>query len=74
MSGTQSPAAVRADGGRQTSCGRSAADLGPRAARTQDRILAASAELFLKHGFTGTRIVVTAECGISRGGVLHLLP
>src|ERR1700742_3948068 len=57
MSGTQSPAAVRA------------AELGPRAARTRDKILAASRELFLKHGYAGTRIgQITAECGISRAG------
>lgn len=64
MSGTQSPAALRADG--ETA---SADDLGPRAARTRDRILAASRELFLKHGYAGTRIgQITAECGISRAG------
>jgi TetR/AcrR family transcriptional regulator len=46
-----------------------AADLGPRAARTRDRILSASRELFLKHGYTGTRIgQITAACGISRAG------
>jgi AcrR family transcriptional regulator len=57
MSGTQSPAAVRA------------AELGPRAARTRDKILAASRELFLKHGYAGTRIgQITAACSISRAG------
>src|SRR3984885_11701789 len=68
MSGTQSPAAVRADG--EAADGTAgAADLGPRAARTRDRILAASRELFLKHGYAGTRIgQITAECGISRAG------
>jgi AcrR family transcriptional regulator len=63
MSGTQSLATVRADGAA------SAADLGPRAARTRDKILAASRELFLKHGYAGTRIAqITAECSISRAG------
>jgi len=68
MSGTQSPAALRADG---VAAGGTAgaADLGPRAARTRDRILAASRELFLEHGYAGTRIgQITAECGISRAG------
>ncbi|HEY6785690.1 MAG TPA: TetR/AcrR family transcriptional regulator, partial [Trebonia sp.] len=38
-------------------------------ARTRDRILAASRELFLRHGYAGTRIgQITAECGISRAG------
>ena len=64
MSGTQSPAALHA--GDETA---GAADLGPRAARTRDRILAASRELFLEHGYAGTRIgQITAECGISRAG------
>jgi AcrR family transcriptional regulator len=68
MSGTQSPAAVRA-GGEAADGTTGAADLGPRAARTRDRILAASRELFLKHGYAGTRIgQITAECGISRAG------
>src|ERR1700685_1334171 len=68
MSGTQSPAALRAadEGVGGTA---SAADLGPRGARTRARILAASRELFLKHGYAGTRIgQITAECGISRAG------
>src|ERR1700761_3766222 len=57
MSGTQSPAAAHA------------ADLGPRAARTRDRILATSRELFLRHGYAGTRVAqITAECAISRAG------
>ena len=65
MSGTQSPAAVRAASGGEAG----AAELGPRAARTRDRILATSRELFLKHGYAGTRIgQITAECGISRAG------
>src|SRR5580658_1913760 len=73
MSGTQSPAALRADGAAAggTADGGTAdgADLGPRATRTRDRILAASRELFLKHGYAGTRIgQITAECGISRAG------
>ena len=69
MSGTQSPAAVRAGGGEAGSGTVTAAELGPRAARTRDRILAASRELFLKHGYAGTRIAqITAECGISRAG------
>src|ERR1700749_1433896 len=64
MNGTQSPAAVRA-----ASAGAASAELGPRAARTRDKILAASRELFLKHGYAGTRIgQITAECGISRAG------
>src|ERR1700679_1190319 len=68
MSGTQSPAAVRADAEAADGTA-SSADLGPRAARTRDRILAASRELFLKHGYAGTRIgQITAECGISRAG------
>jgi AcrR family transcriptional regulator len=68
MSGTQSPAALRA-GGEAADGAASPADLGPRAARTRDRILAASRELFLKHGYAGTRIgQITAECGISRAG------
>ena len=45
------------------------AELGPRAARTRDKIIAASRELFLKHGYAGTRIAqITAECSISRAG------
>ena len=68
MSGTQSPV-VRAGGGEAAGGTASAADLGPRAARTRDRILAASRELFLEHGYAGTRIgQITAECGISRAG------
>src|SRR5271167_4258837 len=68
MSGTQSPAALRA-GGEAVGGTAGAADLGPRAARTRDRILAASRELFLKHGYTGTRVgQITAACGISRAG------
>ena len=67
MSGTQSPAAVRAASGSEASTG--VAALGPRAARTRDKILAASRELFLKHGYAGTRIgQITAECSISRAG------
>src|ERR1700722_1544711 len=66
MSGTQSPAAVRAASASETSTG---VDLGPRAARTRDRILAASRELFLEHGYAGTRIAqITAACAISRAG------
>jgi AcrR family transcriptional regulator len=84
MSGTQSPAAVRATdgeavggtvvggtvvGGTVAAGTGSAGDLGPRAARTRDRILAVSRELFLKHGYAGTRIAqITAECAISRAG------
>jgi AcrR family transcriptional regulator len=70
MSGTQSPAAVRAATGGEASGGMAgAAELGPRAARTRDKILAASRELFLKHGYAGTRIgQITAECSISRAG------
>src|SRR6201996_959158 len=61
MGGMQSPSAV------VTSA--DAEELGPRAARTRMRILAASRELFLKHGYDGTRIgQITAECGISRAG------
>ena len=67
MSGTQSPAAVRAAGGSEAGAG--VAELGPRAARTREKILAASRELFLKHGYAGTRIAqITAECSISRAG------
>src|SRR5277367_2053611 len=68
MSGTRSPAALRV--GVEAADGTAAAaDLGPRATRTRDRILAASRELFLKHGYAGTRIgQITAECGISRAG------
>src|ERR1700722_11928852 len=66
MSGTQSPAAVRAASASETSTG---GELGPRAARTRDKILAASRELFLEHGYAGTRIAqITAECSISRAG------
>jgi AcrR family transcriptional regulator len=70
MSGTQSPAVVRAASGGEASGGMAgAAELGPRAARTRDKILAASRELFLKHGYAGTRIgQITAECSISRAG------
>ena len=69
MSGTQSPAAVRAASGGEASGGATSAELGPRAARTRDKILAASRELFLKHGYAGTRVwQITAECGISRAG------
>jgi AcrR family transcriptional regulator len=68
MSGMQSPAALRA-GGEAADGTAGAADLGPRATRTRDRILSASRELFLKHGYAGTRIGhITAECGISRAG------
>jgi AcrR family transcriptional regulator len=68
MGGTRSPAAVRASG-EAIGGTASAADLGPRAARTRDRILAASRELFLKHGYAGTRIgQITAACAISRAG------
>src|ERR1700723_1613479 len=67
MSGTQSPAEVRAASGGAAGAG--IAELGPRAARTRDKILASSRELFLKHGYAGTRIgQITAECGISRAG------
>ena len=67
MSGTQSPAAVRAASGSEAGAG--VAELGPRAARTRDKILAASRELFLKHGYAGTRIAqITAVCSISRAG------
>jgi AcrR family transcriptional regulator len=70
MSGTQSPAAVRAASGGEASGGMAgAAELGPRAARTRDKILAASRELFLRHGYAGTRIgQITAACAISRAG------
>jgi AcrR family transcriptional regulator len=45
------------------------ADLGPRALRTRDGILAASRALFLAHGDAGTRINnITLACGISRAG------
>jgi AcrR family transcriptional regulator len=68
MSGTRSPAAVRS-GGEVVAGAASAVDLGPRAVRTRERILAASRELFLEHGYAGTRIAqITAECGISRAG------
>ena len=44
-------------------------DLGPRAARTRDRILRASRELFTQHGYAATRVgQITAACGISRAG------
>ena len=70
MSGTSSPAAVRVESGGEASGGTaSAAELGPRAARTRDKILATSRELFLKHGYAGTRIgQITGECSISRAG------
>ena len=72
MSGTRFPAAVRAASGSEASAGLAGggtAELGPRAARTRDKILAASRELFLKHGYAGTRIgQITAECSISRAG------
>jgi AcrR family transcriptional regulator len=55
--------------GPQSPAGTLAADLGPRAKRTRDRILAASRELFLEHGYAGTRIgQITAACSISRAG------
>jgi AcrR family transcriptional regulator len=45
------------------------AELGPRALRTRDGILAASRTLFLTHGYASTRINhITAACGISRAG------
>jgi AcrR family transcriptional regulator len=70
MSGTSSPPAVRVASGGEASGGTaSAAELGPRAARTRDKILATSRELFLKHGYAGTRIgQITGECSISRAG------
>ena len=70
MSGTQSSAAVRAASGSEAGGGMGGdAELGPRAARTRDKILAASRELFLKHGYAGTRIgQITAACSISRAG------
>jgi AcrR family transcriptional regulator len=69
MSGTQSPAAVRAASGGEATGGTASAELGPRAARTRDKILAASRELFLRHGYAGTRIgQITAACAISRAG------
>jgi AcrR family transcriptional regulator len=69
MSGSQSPATVRTGSGEFGSGTAGAADLGPRAARTRDRILAASRELFLEHGYAGTRIAqITAACAISRAG------
>src|SRR6202000_873130 len=65
MSGPQSPATVRTGSGEAVG----AADLGPRAARTRMRILAASRELFLEHGYAGTRIgQITDACAISRAG------
>jgi AcrR family transcriptional regulator len=68
MSGTQSPAAAPAQTGGAASPA-SAAELGPRAARTRDKILAASRDLFLTHGYAGTRIgQITAACSISRAG------
>jgi AcrR family transcriptional regulator len=68
MSGPQSPATVRAGSGEAGGTA-GAADLGPRAARTRMRILAASRELFLEHGYAGTRIAqITAACAISRAG------
>jgi AcrR family transcriptional regulator len=85
MSGPQSPATVRtgsaeAAGGTVSTADlvgtdlagtdlAGTADLGPRAARTRMRILAASRELFLEHGYAGTRIAqITAACAISRAG------
>ncbi|HEY1623694.1 MAG TPA: TetR/AcrR family transcriptional regulator [Streptosporangiaceae bacterium] len=80
MSGPQSPATVRtgsaeAAGGTVSTADlvgtdlAGTADLGPRAARTRMRILAASRELFLEHGYAGTRIgQITAACAISRAG------
>jgi AcrR family transcriptional regulator len=69
MSGPQSPATVRTGSGEAAGGAASAADLGPRAARTRMRILAASRELFLEHGYAGTRIAqITAACAISRAG------
>jgi AcrR family transcriptional regulator len=69
MSGPQSPATVRAGSGEAAGGTASTADLGPRAARTRARILAASRELFLEHGYAGTRIAqITAACAISRAG------
>jgi AcrR family transcriptional regulator len=68
MSGPQSPATVRKGGGEAGGTA-GGVDLGPRAARTRDRILAASRELFLEHGYAGTRIAqITAACAISRAG------
>lgn len=47
----------------------SAAILGPRAARTREAILAASRELFLRHGYAGTTVAdITDACAISRAG------
>jgi AcrR family transcriptional regulator len=68
MSGRRSPAEVRpADGEASGAVGGS--ELGPRAARTRDKILAVSRELFLRHGYAGTRVAqITAECAISRAG------
>jgi AcrR family transcriptional regulator len=44
-----------------------AEDLGPRAARTREGILAASRELFMTAGYAGTRVnMITAAAGISR--------
>src|SRR3984885_14114190 len=68
MSGPPYPATVRKGGGEAGGTAGGVA-LGPRAARTRDKILAASRELFLKHGYAGTRIAqITAECSISRAG------
>src|ERR1700749_2900940 len=68
MSGPQSPATVRKGGGEAGGTAGGVA-LGPRAARTRDRILGASRELFLEHGYAGTRIAqITAACAISRAG------
>ena len=68
MSGPQSRVTVRTGSGEAGGTA-GAADLGPRAARTRMRILAASRELFLEHGYAGTRIAqITAACAISRAG------
>jgi AcrR family transcriptional regulator len=68
MSGPQSPVTVRTGSG-EAGGPAGAPDLGPRAARTRDRILAASRELFLEHGYAGTRVgQITAACAISRAG------
>ncbi|MDB6002865.1 MAG: putative transcription regulator [Rhizobacter sp.] len=45
------------------------ATIGPRAARTREAILAASRELFLRHGYAGTTVAdITEACAISRAG------
>jgi AcrR family transcriptional regulator len=65
MTSSPSPASALGAAGEQPT----AADLGPRAARTRERIISASRELFLEHGYTGTRIgQITEACGISRAG------